>query len=153
MDGEPNFSAVLVVFFFCLIILAYDLSRSWRRTFCPVFLSAVRAVTARCKLPLCPPPSPPERLLRTKEIDKGTDRRKPPPVSYSSPADAMKGGVGRNSGSSPAPSASASTLRSSSRSRRSRSSHSDTSLPASASPPAGGTILPTSVAVRKSSSA
>jgi len=43
---------------FCLIILAYDLSRSWRRTFCPVFLSAVRAVAARCKLPLCPPPGP-----------------------------------------------------------------------------------------------
>jgi len=111
-------------FFFCLIILAYDLFRSWRRKFCPVFLSAVRAVTARCKLPLCPPPGPPERLLRTKEIDKGKDRRKAPPVPYFSPADAMKGGVGRNSGSSPAPSASASTLRSSSRSQRSRSSHS-----------------------------
>ena len=38
-------------FFFCLIILAFDLSRSWRRTFCPVSLSAVRAVAARCKLP------------------------------------------------------------------------------------------------------
>jgi len=38
-------------FFFCLIILAIDLYRSWRRTFCPVFLSAVRAVAARCKLP------------------------------------------------------------------------------------------------------
>jgi len=44
--------------FFCLIILAFDLYRSWRRTFCPVFLSAVRAVAARCKLPLCPPPRP-----------------------------------------------------------------------------------------------
>ena len=64
--------------FVCLIILAYNLSRSWRHTFCPVFLSAVRAVTARCKLPLCPLPGPPERLLRTKEIDKGKDRRKNP---------------------------------------------------------------------------
>jgi len=67
-------------FFFGLIILAYNLSRSWRRTFCPVFLSAVRAVTARCKLPLCPPPGPPEKLLRTKEIDEGKDRRKPLPI-------------------------------------------------------------------------
>ena len=130
-------------FFFCLIILAYDLSRSWQRIFCPVFLSAVRAVTAHCKLPLCPPPGPPKRLLHTKEIDKGKDRRKLLPVPYSSPADAMNGVVGRNSGSSPAPSSSASTLRSSSRSQRSRSSHSDTSLPASASSSAGGTILPT----------
>jgi len=53
--------AVRARFFFCLIILAFDLYRSWRRTFCPVFLSAVRAVAARCKLPLCPPPRPPER--------------------------------------------------------------------------------------------
>jgi len=36
---------------FCFFILAFDLYRSWRRTFCPVFLSAVRAVAARCKLP------------------------------------------------------------------------------------------------------
>jgi len=41
-------------FFFCLIILAFDLSRSWRRTFCPVFPSAVRAVAAHCKLPFLP---------------------------------------------------------------------------------------------------
>ena len=45
-------------FFFCLIILAFDLYRSWRCTFCPVFLSAVRAVAAHCKLPFCPPPRP-----------------------------------------------------------------------------------------------
>jgi len=32
---------VVVVVFFCLIILVFDLCRSWRRTFCPVFLSAV----------------------------------------------------------------------------------------------------------------
>jgi len=43
-------------FFFCLIILAFDLSGSWRRTFCLVFLSGVRAVVAHCKLPFAPPP-------------------------------------------------------------------------------------------------
>jgi len=42
---------LLLAVIFCLIILAFDLSRSWRRTFCPIFLSAVRAVAARCKLP------------------------------------------------------------------------------------------------------
>jgi len=36
---------------FCLIILAFSLSRLWRRTFYPFFPSAVRAVAARCKLP------------------------------------------------------------------------------------------------------
>jgi len=102
--------------------------------------------------PLVPSARPSrKRLLRTKEMDKGKRQKETPPDPYSSPADAMKGGVGRNSGSSPAPSASASNLRSSSRSRCSRSSHSDASLPASASSSAGGTILPTSVAVRKSS--
>ena len=44
---------------------------------------------ARCKLPLYPPPGPPERLLRTKEIDKGKTKGNPPPVPYSSSADAM----------------------------------------------------------------
>ena len=33
--------------FFYLFILACDLYRSWRRTFCPIFLSAVCAVTVR----------------------------------------------------------------------------------------------------------
>ena len=69
----PDFSAELlaqatilsnVFFFFGLIILAFDLYRSWRRTFCPVFLSAVRAVAARCKLPFCPPPRPVPRKSR-----------------------------------------------------------------------------------------
>ena len=40
-----------VILFVCLFILAFDLYRSWRRTFCPVFLFAVRAAAARCKLP------------------------------------------------------------------------------------------------------
>ena len=81
---------------------------------------------------------------RTKEID---------PRSHSSSADAMKEGVGRNSGSSPsAPSLSSSALLSSSLSLRSRSSHSDASLCASSSASAG-TRLPTSVVDRKSSTA
>jgi len=44
--------------FFGLIILAFSLSRLWRRTFCPFFPSAVRVVAARCKFPFCPPPRP-----------------------------------------------------------------------------------------------
>ena len=45
---------------FFLFIPAFDLCRSWRRTFCAVFLSAVRALAARCKLPsaLAPRPVP-----------------------------------------------------------------------------------------------
>jgi len=42
MSGTPSriwtSSATEVIFFFCLIILAFDLYRSWRRTFYPVFL-------------------------------------------------------------------------------------------------------------------
>ena len=64
-------------FFFCLLILAFDLYRSWRRTFCPVFLSAVRAAAARCKLPLCPPPSPVPRSYDAHQGDhKGKRKRK-----------------------------------------------------------------------------
>jgi len=50
--------------FFCLIILAFDLCRSWRRAFCPVFLSAVRAVAARCKLPFALRPACPRESRR-----------------------------------------------------------------------------------------
>jgi len=85
--------------------------------------------------------------MRTKEITKerSPNKRKNkgsrvPPQSSS--ADAVKEGVGRNSGSSsPAPSLSA--LLSSSRSRSSRS---DNSLPASFS---AGVSLPTSVCSRE----
>jgi len=147
--------------FFCLFILAFDLYRSWRRTFCPVSLSAVRAVAARCKLPFALRPGlSQERADVPKEIDKGKNQRKARPVPYPSPADAMNEGVGRNSGSSSpspisstAPSASASPSRSSCRSRRSRSSHSDASLPTPSSSFSGGTSLPTPVEERKSSTA
>ena len=107
---------------------------------------------AQCKLPLCPPPRPSRRRKFAHQGNKQMKRqRKDAPVPYSSPADARKCGVGRNSGSSSAPNASASALLSSSRSLLSRSSHSDASLPASAS--AAGTTLPTSVDMRNRSSA
>lgn len=60
-------------------------------------------------------------------------------VPYTSSADAVKEGVGTNSGRSPQPNSSGSTLPSS---HRSLSSHSDPSLPASSS---AVTSLPTSV--------
>jgi len=120
-------------FFFCLFMLAFDLYSSWRRTFCPVFLTAVRAVAARCKLLFVLRPGlSQEKVDVPKGIDKGKNQRKARPVPYSSPTDAMNYGVGRNSGSSSpsplsstAPSASTSPSRSSCRPRRSRSSHSD----------------------------
>jgi len=129
-----------VVFFcFCLIILAFGLCRSWRRTFCPVFLSAVRAVASRCKFPLALRPGlSQERVDVPREIDIGKTKGNPPPVPYSSSADAMK---------------STSTSRSSSRPGAPGAPHSDTSLPASPSSSSGGTSLPTSVDERKSSTA
>jgi len=74
-------------------------------------------------------------------------------VPYSASADAMKVGVGRKSGGSSTsiPNASASALLSSSRSVLSWSFHSDTSLLVSSS--TAGTVFPTSVEVRKSSTA
>jgi len=126
------------------------------------FLSALRTMAARCKLPFCPPPWPaPKRLWcaprksHRKRIEQEKEQKKARPVPYSSsPADALKEGVGRNSGSSsPAPnspaaaSSSASASLSSPRSRRSLTSYSDASLPASS---AAGTLLPTSVVERKS---
>jgi len=97
-------------------------------------------------------------MSKEKDGHKGKRHRKSG-RPYSSSADAMREGVGRNSGrSSPAPdhpaapSSSASASCSTSRSRRSRSSHSDARLPASSSS-RGGTSLPTSVQVRKSSTA
>ena len=79
----------------------------------------------------------PRRSQREKK-EKGKEIKETPVLPCSSSADAMKGGVGKNSGiSSPALSSpvargsSASASHSSSRSRRSRSSHSDTWLSAS----------------------
>jgi len=74
----------------------------------PIYLDHGGA--ARCKLPFALRPGPSqEDVRRTKEITKERQReeqRKPSPRPYSSPADAMKGGVGGNSGSSsPAPKA------------------------------------------------
>jgi hypothetical protein len=115
------------------------------------FPAAVRAMAARCKLSVALRPGlSHEDRARTKEItNEGTKEI----VPYSSSADAMKAGVGRNSDSSTsAPSSSASALLSSHLSLLSRSSHSDASLCASSSAGAG-TRLPTSVVARKSSTA
>jgi len=49
-DAEIS-GVTTTMLFFLLFVLACDLYRSWRRAFCPVFLSAVRAVAALCKLP------------------------------------------------------------------------------------------------------
>jgi len=123
----------------------------------PGFPSAVRARAASCK-PLCPPPRPvPRRYDAHQSNHKGkkSEQEKEPknarPASFPSYANAVKEGVGRNSGSSPpAPSSSAFALLSSFRSLRSLRSHSDTSLPAS---PSDGASLLKSVVERKSSPA
>ena len=117
-------------------------------------LSAIRAVAARCKLPFALRPGPPlEDVMRTKGIKRERGKEKnvrnkgnTPPRPYAVPADAMKSGVGRNSGVLPAPGSSAPAPCSSS---HSRTSSSDTSL--TVSPHSAGTLLPTSVGVRKSS--
>ena len=111
---------------------------------------------ARCKLPFAlRPGSVPRKNRYAPKKETKRKRKKSVTVPYSR-ADAMNGGVGKNSGgsfpapaSSSAPSASASALLSCSCSILSRSSHSDASLPASSS--TAGTIFPTSVEVRKSS--
>jgi len=154
-----------IFYSFCLIILAYSLSRLWRRTFFPVPIRCPRD-DGTLKAPHCPPPRPvPRRCdayvprkLQRKDSDPRKEQRKGASSPYfpsSSSADAMKEGVGGNSGSSSpepnspaAPSSSAAALRSSSRSRSSRSSHPEASLPASSS---AGTSLPTSVVDRESS--
>jgi len=68
---------------FCLFILAFDLCRLWRRTFCPVFPSAVRAVAARCKLPFALRPGLSREDLGTKEMTKEIVAGPPPsPPSF-----------------------------------------------------------------------
>jgi len=97
-------------FFFVYSLLACDLGRSWRG-----YVPRGGSLQAS----LCPPPRPVPREVdahRMKRQPKGQRRehKECTPVPYSSPAEATKGGVGRNSGcsppprSSPAPSTSAS---------------------------------------------
>jgi len=120
---------------------------------------AVRAVAAHCKLPFALRPGLSEdHTIRLKEITKGNDIGKVV-IPYSSSADTMKEGMGRNSGRSSsapdppiAPSSSASAPCSSSRSQCSRSFYSNIWLPALSSL-RGSTSIPTSVEVRKSSAA
>jgi len=91
-------------FFFCLFMLACDLSRSWRRTFYPVFLSAVRAWRHVASSPCALRQGPPEESECTLRKETKEKRKESAPVTYSSPADALKVGVGRNNGSQhPAP--------------------------------------------------
>jgi len=99
------------------------------------------------QISLCPPPGLiPKMMECSKEIQRRWQRKRrkkndpSPRTPYSSPAEAMNEGVGRNNGSSPS---SASCRRSSSLSLR---SHSDASLPASSL--AGSTMVE-----RKSSTA
>ena len=107
-------------------------------------------MAAPCKHPLCPPPRPvPTRNPKKLQRKRHYHRERHLAVYPASSTDAMKGGAGRKSrwlSSPPSPS---------STSAYSRSSLSDTSLPLSSSPPtpSRGTILPTSVVVRKSSTA
>ena len=56
--------------FFCLIALAFSLSRLWRRTFYPFLPSALRAVAARCKLPFAIRPG-----LSRERRERGEERR------------------------------------------------------------------------------
>ena len=66
--------------FVCLIIRAFDLCRSWRRTFCPVFLSVVLAVAARSQLPFALRPGlSQERVDVSKEINNGKNKETPDP--------------------------------------------------------------------------
>ena len=129
------------IFFFCLFILVYDLYRSWRHTFCPVFLSQ-------------------ERVGVPKEINKGENKRKAQSVYYFPPTNTINEGVGWSSGSSSlapilymTPSTSSSSSCSSCYFRHSQCSHSDTSLPASPSSSSGDSSLPMSIEGRKSSTA
>ena len=74
-DIFPSVLAILR-FFFRLIVLAFSLSRLWRRTFYPFFPSTVRAVAARCKLPLPPAQTCPKKMkcAPRKSHRKGKDR-------------------------------------------------------------------------------
>jgi len=110
-------------------------------------------MAALCKLSFALRQACPKKIEIAPKRLKPEEQKKAVLAPYSSPTDAMKAGVGRNSVSSTsAPSSSASTLLSSSRSLRSRSSHSDASLCASSQARAGAS-LPTSVVERKSSTA
>jgi len=140
-------------------MLAFDLCRSWRRTFCPVFLSAVRAVAARCKLPFALLPGLSQEIEGAHQRNyKGKRQRKSghPLLLVCRCHGGGRGQEQRSSSPAPepptAPNSSASASCSSSCSRRSQCSHSDTWLPAPSSS-TGGTSLPTSVTVRKSSTA
>ena len=100
-------------FFFVYSLLACDYPIMVR--LCTVrSLSAIRAVAACCKLPFAPRPGLSPDVMRTNGITREKRKEKnvrkkgnTPPRPYTVPADAMKSGVGRNSGVLPAPGSSA----------------------------------------------
>ena len=73
--GVGTLYACLREDFFCLIILAFSLSRLWWRTFYPLFPPAVRAVAVCCKLPIALRPGLSQEVKRTKEITKERQRK------------------------------------------------------------------------------
>jgi len=76
--GLPAISTTLGQYFNYVLYL-FNHTRI-RPMFCPVFLSAVPAVAARCKLPFALGPGlSQERVTVSKEINKGKHRRKPSP--------------------------------------------------------------------------
>jgi len=154
-------------FFFVYSLLACDLARSWRG-YVQSGSRPQSALGGSLQAPLLPsaqafpkkktPPGEREkasqRKLQRKEPRKNKEKGAFRPLLLACRCHEQRRGEEQQAPrpARPQPSVSASTLLSSSRSRRSRSSHSDTSLPAFPSS-LGGTSLPTSVVVRKSSTA
>jgi len=146
--------------FFCLIVLTFDLCRSWRRTI--AWFSSPQSARWRLDgsspLPFARPVPRESRPVQRNRQRREQKKRAIRPLLLACRCHEWRGVKEQPEffpvpHPSTAPSASASPPRSSYRSRRSRSSHSDTSIPASSSSSTGGTSLPTSVAVRKSSTA
>ena len=67
--------------FFCLIILAYSLSRLWRRTFYPSPVCCPRG-GGTLQAPLCPPPGPvpKEREGKWRTKERNVKKREPSPT-------------------------------------------------------------------------
>jgi len=79
--GPTGRREVQPLFFFCLFITRVRPMEIMARIYTVRFLSAVRAVTARCKQPFCPPPRPVprKRVDAPKENDQGKNQRKSAP--------------------------------------------------------------------------
>ena len=140
-----------VEFFFCLFITRMRPYEIMARLCTVRFLSAVRAVAARCKHPFCSPPRPVPRICsahqgnykrkerRVSMWDKGKNEGKNTASRLSRSCGRHEGGRGRNSGVPPAPSSPAPAPAPCSFTH-SRTSSSDTVLTASSS--SAGTACP-----------